>query len=143
MDPRHFKRPESVMVVVHTTDEVLLIKRVDHENFWQSVTGSIEQNEQAEQTAVRELYEETGIKNKSLRKTGIRRYYNILEEWRYKFPPGITRNAENLFFCPLQEKTIVVLDEREHSDYQWVDFSTGIELAWSWTNKLAIMQLKH
>ena len=53
MDPRHFKRPESVMVVVHTVDEVLLIKRADHDCFWQSVTGSIEHGEQPEKTAVR------------------------------------------------------------------------------------------
>lgn len=142
MDPRHFKRPESVMVVVHTHDEVLLIKRADHDCFWQSVTGSIEHGEQPKQTAVRELYEETGIKVSTLRETGIRRSYDILPQWRHKFPPGVTRNAENLFFCPLDEKAEITLDSREHTEFQWVNFSTGIEQAWSWTNKLAIMQLK-
>lgn len=142
MDPRHFKRPESVMVVVHTTDEVLLIKRADHDCFWQSVTGSIEHGEQPEKTAVRELFEETGINNQSLRKTGICRSYEILPQWQHKFPPGVTRNSENLFFCPLPERVEVTLDEREHTDYQWVDFSTGIDLVWSWTNKLAIRQIQ-
>ena len=142
MDPRHFKRPESVMVVVHTSDEVLLIKRADHECFWQSVTGSIEHGEQSAQTAVRELFEETGINGRTLRETGIRRSYDILPQWRHKFPPGVTRNAENLFFCPLDQRVDIVLDKREHTDYEWVDFSKGIEKAWSWTNKLAIMQLR-
>ena len=142
MDPRHFKRPESVMVVVHTSDEVLLIKRADHDCFWQSVTGSIEHGEQPEETAVRELFEETGIQGKLLRKTGIRRSYEILPEWRHKFPPNVTRNAENLFFCALDQRVDIVLDQREHTDYIWVNFSMGIEQAWSWTNKLAIMQLR-
>ena len=142
MDPRHFKRPESVMVVVHTLNEVLLIKRADHDCFWQSVTGSIEYGEKAKNTAKRELFEETGIEGQLLRETGIRRSYDILPQWRYKFPPGVTRNAENLFFCSLKQRVDIVLDQREHTDYQWLKFSDGIELAWSWTNKLAIMQLQ-
>ena len=50
VDPRHFKRPESVMVVVHTPEEVLVLKRADHDCFWQSVTGSLEWNEEKQQT---------------------------------------------------------------------------------------------
>ena len=130
------------MVVIHTDSSVLLIKRADHECFWQSVTGSIEQGEQAEQTAIREVFEETGIEVSVLRPTGIRRYYDILPQWRYKFPPGTTRNCESLFFCHVDTEVSVKLDEREHSEHQWVDFATGIEIAWSWTNKLAIMQLR-
>lgn len=130
------------MVVIHTDSSVLLIKRADHECFWQSVTGSIEYGEEAEQTAIREVFEETAIEVPILRTTGIRRYYDILPQWRHKFPPGTTRNRESLFFCQVDTEVSVQLDEREHSDYQWLDFATGIETAWSWTNKLAIMQLR-
>ena len=58
-----FKRPESVLVVVYTrTGKVLLLRRADHPEFWQSVTGSMEWgDEQPAETAVRELREETGI----------------------------------------------------------------------------------
>ena len=142
MDPRHFKRPESVMVVVHTATSILLIKRADHDCFWQSVTGSMEHKESAEQTAVRELYEETGIQNHVLRATGITRSYDILPQWRHKFPPGVTRNQENLFFCDVKEELLITLDPKEHTEYQWVSFDRGAELAWSWTNKLAIMMLQ-
>ena len=104
------------MVVVYTDSQVLLLKRADHDCFWQSVTGSLEHNEQAWQTAVRELREETGIANVPLRETGISRYYDILPQWLYKFPPGVTRNRENLFFCALQEPCDIQLDPREHSE---------------------------
>lgn len=142
VDPRHFKRPESVMVVVHTDAEILLIKRADHECFWQSVTGSLEWNEAKETTASRELAEETGIKNVPIRFTGVRRSYEILEQWRYKFPPGVKRNYENLFFCHLPGRVEIDLDPTEHTEYQWLSYQEAIDTAYSWTNKLAIEMLK-
>ena len=37
-----FRRPESVLVVVHTPAlEVLLLERVEPRGFWQSVTGTL------------------------------------------------------------------------------------------------------
>ena len=58
-----YKIPESVLVVIHTAEmEVLLIERADRPGFWQSVTGSKdEENELLLETAVREVAEETGI----------------------------------------------------------------------------------
>lgn len=141
VDPRHHKKPESVMVVVYTDDAVLLIKRADHACFWQSVTGSLEWGEKAEETAKRELQEETGISNIPIRFTGIRRTYDILEQWRYKFAPGTTRNKENVFTCKLAEQCEITLDSSEHVEYEWLSYEDAIERAWSWTNKLAIKML--
>jgi 8-oxo-dGTP pyrophosphatase MutT (NUDIX family) len=57
-----FKIPVSVLVVVYTPElDVLLLNRADKPGFWQSVTGSQEAGESLEQTAVRELGEETGL----------------------------------------------------------------------------------
>jgi dATP pyrophosphohydrolase len=37
-----YKRPESVLVVIHTaTGEVLVLRRCQPPDFWQSVTGSL------------------------------------------------------------------------------------------------------
>ena len=62
-ETRPFKIPQSVLVVIHTPAlEVLLIDRADAANFWQSVTGSKdEEGESFEETAVSEVAEETGI----------------------------------------------------------------------------------
>ena len=58
------KIPESVLVVIHTPErEVLLIERADAPGFWQSVTGSKDvADEPLEQTCIREVEEETGIR---------------------------------------------------------------------------------
>ena len=57
------KIPESVLVVIHTPElDVLIIERVDHKGFWQSVTGSKDRiDEPFVETAAREVQEETGI----------------------------------------------------------------------------------
>lgn len=57
-----FKIPESVLVVIHTPEQdVLLIRRVDW-GTWQSVTGSKDHPEESWlETAIREVHEETGI----------------------------------------------------------------------------------
>ena len=60
---RPYKIPQSVLVVIHTPAlEVLLINRTDSPGYWQSVTGSKDSaDEPFEQTAIREVREETGI----------------------------------------------------------------------------------
>lgn len=141
VDPRHHKRPESVMVVVYTDDAVLIIKRADHKCFWQSVTGSLEWGEKAEDTAKRELAEETGISGYPIEATGVRRTYDILEEWLHKFAPGTVRNQENLFLCKVPEQLNISLDPGEHTEYEWVSYDEAMEKVFSWTNKLAIKML--
>jgi len=57
-----FKIPVSVLVVIYTADlQVLLMERADAPGFWQSVTGSQEAGETLTQTALREVFEETGL----------------------------------------------------------------------------------
>jgi len=63
MTERAWKIPESVLVVIYTSAlDVLLLRRADADEFWQSVTGSKDAlNEPLALTAAREVGEETGI----------------------------------------------------------------------------------
>ena len=57
-----FKKPVSSLVLIYTEDfKVLLMERADKKGFWQSVTGSLEENETPKDAAIREVFEETGI----------------------------------------------------------------------------------
>src|SRR3989344_4273789 len=69
LSTRKFKRPESVLVVVYTrTGKVLLLKRADDPDFWQSVTGSLLWEEtEPQQAAVRELREGSGGRRQDLK----------------------------------------------------------------------------
>lgn len=49
-----FKQPVSVLVVIHTSSlDVLLLERAAHPGYWQSVTGSREEQESLLATARR------------------------------------------------------------------------------------------
>lgn len=140
-----YKRPESVLVVVFTRGgKVLLLKRADHPNFWQSVTGSMQwQEQQPIQTALRELREETGLKGDgAIGDMGKTYHYKILPQWRHRYAPGVVENTEYGFFLELPGETEVTLNSSEHSEYMWLDFDEAANTVASWSNRDAVLYVK-
>ena len=80
------RKPFSVLVVIYDdAGQFLLLQRADDPNFWQSVTGGIDEGETPLQTAYRELKEETGIdchaQNLSLTDHQRTHQYEIRPQW--------------------------------------------------------------
>jgi dihydroneopterin triphosphate diphosphatase len=144
-EPRPFKIPESVLVVVHTpTLDVLLLKRADHAAFWQSVTGSRDTlMEPLLHTAQRELHEETGLTGDpaSWRNWNISNTYEIYPEWQYRYAPGVTLNTEHVFSVCVASCSAVTLSVREHTAYQWLPYRAAADACFSPSNAEAILLL--
>jgi dATP pyrophosphohydrolase len=138
------RRPVSVLVVVYAADaNVLLLRRRRPFDFWQSVTGSLREDESHAEAAARELQEETGLVDEgALAFSGTRRSFVIDPRWRDRYPPGVAVNVEYEWRYRLQEMTDVVLDASEHSEFQWLPVTEAIELVWSWTNREALRELR-
>ena len=137
------RRPESVLVVVHSGRSVLVMLRVQPFNFWQSVTGSLEPGEDPTDTALRELKEETGIDaTPHIVPTGVVREFVIDPRWRSRYAPGVTTNREHEFRLALPDTQAVSLDPHEHSEYRWLDIDEAIETVWSYTNREALEALR-
>ena len=140
-----FKIPVSVLVVVHTPAlEVLLLERADRPGFWQSVTGSLdEESEALRDTAVREVKEETGLDAARYELVDWKREnrYEIYLRWRSRYAPGVTHNAEHVFGLRVPEKVEITLEPREHLRYEWLTWHDAAERVFSWSNAEAIREL--
>ena len=139
--PPH-RRPESVLIVIHTADEVLLLERRRPPGFWQSVTGSLEWGELPEAAARREVVEETGITHGVLRNLNWAQTFEILPAFGKVYAPGITRNLEHAFALALDKRAPVILSSSEHVQYRWVSFGQALEIVTSHTNRAVIERLK-
>jgi dATP pyrophosphohydrolase len=142
------KIPISVLVVIYKSNrDVLLIERADRQGFWQSVTGSLDiPNEDLVLAASREVFEETGIAVDQLPAGSLRDMhhhieYEIYPEWRFRYPPGVTRNTEHWFSLEVPDGIQILLAPREHVAYEWLPFEEAAKKCFSRSNGEAIMRL--
>ena len=141
-----YKIPESVLVVIHTpAQEVLLIRRADA-GTWQSVTGS--KDHPAEtwlETAIREVKEETGIDAQQpgcfLNDWGLENQYDIYPAWRWRYAPEVSRNTERVFGLRVPEKLPITLSPTEHTEWQWQSWQAAADQCFSPSNAEAILML--
>src|SRR6185312_10097320 len=130
-----YKIPLSVLVVIHTPAlDVLLIKRADAPEFWQSVTGSKDNvAEDFRSTAAREVREETGIDcapgtalHAGLVDWHLENIYDIYPRWQHRYAPA---------------GTPVTLNPREHTASQWLSWREAADRCYSPSNAEAILLL--
>lgn len=140
---RPFKIPRSVLVVVHTPAlDVLLIERADKAGYWQSVTGSLDaEDEPLAATAHREVGEETGISGGLLRDWRLANVYEIYPVWRHRYAPGVTHNTEHVFSLEVAAGTQVRLNPREHTAHGWWPWREAADRCFSPSNAEAVLQL--
>ena len=140
-----YKIPLSVLVVIHTPGlEVLLLERRHAPGFWQSVTGSVDhEDEPLIETARREVREETGINADApghrLVDWRVTNRFEIYKRWVGRYAPGVTHNIEHVFGLTIPVKVAPVLTE--HLAYEWLPWREAAQKCFSWSNAEAIRRL--
>ena len=144
--PVVYKIPESVLVVIHTpAQEVLLIRRTDA-GTWQSVTGSKDHPAETwAETAIREVREETGIDAHQpgcfLHDWQLENQYDISPAWRWRYAPEVSRNTERVFGLRVPERLPITLSPAEHTEWQWQPWQAAADQCFSPSNAEAILML--
>ena len=138
-----YKRPESILVVVATRGgEVLMLRRTQPADFWQSVTGSLRWGESPRQAALRELREETGIQaGAALLDLHHSVEFPILPAWRHRYAPSARVNREHWYALLLPCRRLIRSNPREHGEHRWLPWPRAAALASSWTNRDAILKI--
>lgn len=138
------KKPVSVLVVIHDPElNILMLERAAHAGFWQSVTGSLEDDESLGDAARREVAEETGIvcAPDALRDWRLSNRFEIYALWRDRYPPGVTHNVEHVFSLCVPPGTPVTPAPGEHRAFRWLPWRAAAAACFSWTNRDAILML--
>lgn len=142
-DSLSYKQPVSVLVVIYTASDVLLLERCDHRDYWQSVTGSREGDEVLRDTAIREVMEETDLDANQFLLTDwqLQNSYEIYPHWQHRYPAGITQNTEHVFGLQLPGRMAIRLSPREHLNFQWLTWHDAAQKVFSPSNRAAILKL--
>jgi len=134
-----YKIPKSILVLIHTDRQVLLLERVRPAGFWQSVTGSLEPGEDWAAAAARELMEETGFCPRGMQDTGVRNCFPIVPPWSERYAPADRFNEERIFTLRLPREEPPTLCAQEHRAYAWLTPEEACKRCASWTNRNAIV----
>ena len=98
-----------------------------------------------QRTAVREVFEETGIDaaaaGHALRDWGLENVYEIYPQWQHRYAPGVTHNVEHVFGLCVPRAEPVRLSPREHRDQAWLPWRDAVERCFSPSNAEAIAWL--
>ena len=120
-----------VVIYNKSEDEIkyLVLKRSEkvklYPHIWQVVTGTIEENEKAFETAIRELKEETGITPE--------RFFAIPHTNTFYTPTKDEINLVPIFLAETRDFSVKITEE--HSDFKWLEKEEAEELIHFYSQK--------
>jgi 8-oxo-dGTP pyrophosphatase MutT (NUDIX family) len=112
-----------VVPYIKNGDEHLFLIIQDTASHWSFPKGHAEPGESPEETALRELAEETGITQVELAKDiSFTERYNTLQE-------GVVYSEKTVvFFLGLTRQTEITIQPSEIIDYRWLPFEKALEI---------------
>jgi lipoyl(octanoyl) transferase len=122
-------RPESIRVVkiiVHDGARVLLLhRRPERGDFWQPITGTIEDGESALDAARREIREETGHAAEPIDLDLVQSFLIESQYLASRYAPPIIA-AEVAFHTELDSTLPIRIDPEEHDAWGWFPFDEAL-----------------
>ena len=129
-------RPGVGLMIVNKDKKIFVGSRIEASKkySWQMPQGGIDEGETAEQAALRELYEETGIKSvRIIAQTPNWYYYDVPERMVSRLWDGKYRGQKHKwflleFFGDEKEINLKAASHPEFSKWQWVDLKNLVSI---------------
>jgi 8-oxo-dGTP pyrophosphatase MutT (NUDIX family) len=117
--------------VITYNNKILVVKRNKEDGeFWQTITGSVDEGETLQEALKREVYEEVGL-------TGSSSYPSILYSFIWQREGVEYLEVVFLFKADLDKVKL----SHEHTDYEWLELNKAIERVKMESNKIAIRSI--
>ena len=122
------------IILLNNENKIFVGKRIDNpEKFWQMPQGGINNNESSLEAAIRELREETGIKNiKLIKELNEWLEYNLPDNLLGKIWKGKYRGQKQKWFIMKfigkEEEINIKTKNPEFLAWKWIDFSKLTEI---------------
>ncbi|MCB2230012.1 NUDIX domain-containing protein [bacterium] len=111
-------------------------------SFWQGVTGGVESGETIEQTAARELTEETGFAPDDLRPIGYTYTFPADEFFKDIYDEPVDEITQHVFVARVPADSEPTIDPIEHDEYRWCSFHEALALLYWWDDKESIKRVE-
>ncbi|MEW5796214.1 MAG: NUDIX domain-containing protein [Candidatus Zixiibacteriota bacterium] len=123
--------------------EYLLLHRVlPRISFWQPVTGGAESGETIEQTARRELTEETSLAPDYIRPIGFTYSFPPDEFFRDVYETLPDEIVVHVFVAGVPAASEPIIDPVEHDEYRWLLYHDALELLHWWDDREAVRKVE-
>lgn len=104
------KKVQVVTVRNNNRSLLLLEMKADRGFGWQNVTGSVDENEELQQAALRELKEETGINASAI--TQLKTVFKFHDRWG--------KDVMEYCFLATTNQSDITISKQEHQSFKWV-----------------------
>ena len=101
------------------------VSKLGLERFRQGVTGGLEENENLNQAARRELAEETGFESRSLEQIQYTYAFPKHDLWNEMYIPGVVKVVEHVFIAIIDRPTEPTLSH-EHNAWEWCSLDRAL-----------------
>ena len=109
------------VILFNKTEEIQFLVLKYPSGHWDFVKGNIEEGEEEEETARRELFEETGINNMNIKKG-----FNQKVEYNYYKKNNKVHKIVSYYLAETEQKEVKL--SFEHLDYRWVNYDDLMKL---------------
>lgn len=127
-------------------DYLILHRLPERHEFWQGVSGGVEQGETIEEAARRELQEEIGLSSTLFDidysySFPVANMWSSLYEWFTAHPEDLTIVVHN-FVTIIDREFAPKLDGQEHDQFRWCSYDEAMELLYWEGDKKALVRVK-